>query len=181
MSNHVCKYVVHEEDDNSVKKAGFIQVFSSYGDFGSNNDTTFSSQFDSNFGQVGMGPLPGTKDTFLPFQGTNWHQNMMFVWAVITQMNKPGRYLNTVGKTQQEEFWKHLTSYMSDIHIRGGGDYTKALRPANMPAGMSTKIATEDTDPSSATIFYNKNLGHYSCSSRSDLPSSIKCENILSK
>jgi len=168
------------EYGNNLNQVGFIQVFSSYGDFGSNNDTTFSSQFSGNFGQVAMGPLPGTKDTFLPFQGTNWHQNMMFVWSVITQMNRSGRYTNTVG-TLQSEFWNHLTSYMSDIHIRGGGDYTKALRPANMPSGMRTSIATEEIDPSSAEIFYSGDLGHYSCSSRAGLPTRIKCENILTK
>ena len=171
--------MTQEEYGNALSTAGFIQVFSSYGDFGSNNDTSFSSQFSSNkLGQQGMGPFPGG-NKMLPIKGTNWHQNMMFVWSVIMQMNNSSRYTNTEGK--YTEFWQHMTSYMSDIHIRGGGDYTKALAPADMPSGQDIKIATEETDPSSAIAYNNANLGHYSCHGHPNIPSNIGCENILTK
>ncbi len=167
--------MTQDEYGNALKKVGFVQVFSSYGDFGSNNDTTFSDQFDKPLGQVGM--EVGNSGKYLPFKGTNWHQNMMFVWSVITQMNNSGRYTNT----NQAEFWQHFTSYMSDIHIRGGGDYTKALRPAGMPTEYETKIATVATDPSSRDVFLNKELGHYSCSNKDhkNIPANIDCLNIL--
>ena len=168
-----------EEYGSALKKVGFVQVFSSYGDFGSNNDTTFSDQSSTFLGQVGMEIGDSSPPKYLPFKGTNWHQNMMFVWSVITQMNNSGRYTNTSDKAK--EFRQHLTSYMSDIHIRGGGNYTKALRPAGMPVEYETKIATVARDPSSRQVFSSKNLGNYGCNNQNqkNLPASIDCSNIL--
>lgn len=116
---------------------------------------------------------------YLPFQGTNWHQNMMLVWSVITQMNNSSRCTNSQGIFN--EFWQHLTSYMSDIHIRGG-NYTKAVRPAKMPTKYPTRIATEDTDPSSENVYDINNVGNYECNNKNapkNMPKNIGCKNIL--
>lgn len=169
--------MTQDEYGDALKKVGFIQVFSAYGDFGSNNDTSFSDQFSEYLGQVGM-KTPDGKN--LPFKGTNWHQNMMFVWSVITQMNNSGRYINAA--PHYDEFWHHLTSYMSDIHIRGGGNFTKALRPEGMPKNLDTKIATENTDPSSKISYNNNNKGHMGCNNPNapkNMPNNINCSNIL--
>ena len=166
-----------EEYGGALLKAGFIQVFSSYGDFGSNNDTSFSSQFGTDLGQVGF-----PKGKGWPYKGTNWHQNMFFVWSVVTQMNNSSRYVNVEGTAQQKEFWRHLTSYMSDISIRGGGNHTKALRPNGMQADLATELATEALDPTAKQQYTSLGLNHYQCSGHDITPapySSEKCVNIL--
>tara|TARA_Y100000385_G_C12934875_1_gene568447 strand:+ start:37 stop:966 length:930 start_codon:yes stop_codon:yes gene_type:complete len=171
--------MTQEEYGDTLLKAGFIQVFSSYGDFGSNNDTTFSSQFGKSLGQVGF-----PKGKGWPYKGTNWHQNMFFVWSVVTQMNNSSRYTNTGagGSQQQKEFWRHLTSYMSDISIRGGGDHTKALRPHGMREDLKTELATEALDPTAKQQYTDLGLNHYQCNGHDITPapySSENCVNIL--
>lgn len=152
-----------------MEENGFLNVFSSYGDFGSNNDTTFLDQFNMNLGQAGMsGPD-------IPMGPTNWHQNMMFVWSVLTQKNNSGRFVNKEG--EYDIFWKCLTSYLSDIRIRGGGNYTKAQAPPNISDPNLVKIATEGYDSSSLLSYKQKNLANFFNVQNPDV---LDCRSILS-
>jgi hypothetical protein len=156
-----------EEVKNIMENNGYLTVFSSYGDFGSNNDQTFSQQFNKYLGQAGMKPTD-------PIKPTNWHQNMMFVWSVITQMNNSGRFTNT--QDDQQYFWKHLMSYMSDINIRGGGNYTKAMAPPNVTDPNLIKLITHGYDSTSYTIYKKSNLANFS---NVQDPKVLDCRNIL--
>jgi len=90
---------------------GYAHVFRAYGDFGSNADATYADAF----------PHRGGKNSRDPEQtATNWHQNMQFVWSIVRFPNEKANA-------------KKLLFYLSDIHIRGGGNHKAAMAPPNTP------------------------------------------------
>lgn len=160
-----------DEVKNIMEGNNYVTVFSSYGDFGSNKDSSFSDQFNSYMGQAGM-----TKDDKI--RPTNWHQNMMFVWSVITQMNNSGRFTNSAKDNDQLYFWKHLMSYMSDINIRGGGNYTKAMAPPEIKDPNLVKLITQGYDATSYAQYKDKNLANFDNTKDASV---LDCRNILTR
>ena len=190
--------ITPDMSQNSVIKLmednNYITVFSSYGDFGSNNDTTYSYQFNEWLYQAGMANAVSpsrdcTKDNDCEganqvcqfgkcaawdgVKGTNWHQNMMFVWSVITQKNNSGRFTNT-----NADFWKHLTSYMSDISIRGGGNYKKAMAPEGVTDPNLIKYITQGYDGTSYSAYKSSKLANFANVQNPDV---LSCQNILTR
>jgi len=165
---------------------GFITVFASYGDFGSNADDTFNSQFINN-GEDGKpwtkGLQPGYLNqndfvndcTYLPQKPTNWHQNMFFVWSVFVEYGVGDR-INKIDHAQY--FDKTLSSYMSDIHIRGGGNWTKAQAPPGITDPAMIKQITEGVDPGSFHQYLSKKIGNWDMMKD---PYVVDCNNILIK
>tara|TARA_Y100000389_G_C17464318_1_gene524227 strand:- start:116 stop:1795 length:1680 start_codon:yes stop_codon:yes gene_type:complete len=160
-----------DEVKDIMEDNGYVTVFSSYGDFGSNADSTFSDQFNIYMGQAGMKDVDKIKPT-------NWHQNMMFVWSVITQMNNSGRFTNTTKDNDQLYFWKHLMSYMSDISIRGGGNYTKAMAPPGITDPNLVKLITQGYDATSYEQYNIKKLANFD--NTKDV-AVLDCRNILTR
>lgn len=142
---------------------GYVPVFNSYADFGSNYDTTYADAFPNQVGQEATANAP-----------TNWHQNMFFVWAVILSHN--GSRLTK--ERDSDDFDKPLTFYLSDIRLRGGGNYKKAMPPPGVIDTKYIKMATEESDPSAfdACAWIGKKTKGY----KTDNPAYM-CTNRLSQ
>lgn len=119
-------------------RKGYTTVFTSYGDFGSNNDTTFAKAFPDRAGNAGTG------SNGIANKGTNWHQNMFFVWTTILKSVRAGAVHHD---SDPEALHRPLSFYMSDIHIRGGGNYTKAMAPPGIINPTLIRQATQTSDP----------------------------------
>lgn len=105
---------------------GYAHVFRAYGDFGSNADKTYADAFPDKVGQNARAPHR---------TATNWHQNMAFVWSIV-------RFPNPDADA------KKLVFYLSDIHIRGGGNSTKAMAPPGTPTANISAATTMQDDVS---------------------------------
>jgi hypothetical protein len=122
--------------DNLLIKKGYRCVFSTYGDFGSNHDMTFNNAFKDH---------DGGKETLGQNEPTNWHQNMFLVWSVILGPY-PGPQPN------EDSYNRPLSFYLSDVHLRGGGNHSKALAPPGIYDPELIRLATETTDNSALKV-----------------------------
>lgn len=111
---------------------GYGHVFRAYGNFGSNRDETYANAFPTKHGQNARAPHR---------TATNWHQNFAFVWSIVRFPRE------TVDD-------KKLVFYMSDIHIRGGGNHTAAMAPPNTPNASipDATTAQDDIEPCSGWL-----------------------------
>jgi hypothetical protein len=121
-----------DDVDKIFSNNGYVAVCTSYADFGSNNDTQTMKAFPGRTGKGVSTPHP-----------TNWHQNMFLVWnAVLFDPTRPSRLTPTY-----PGYNKPITFYLSDIQLRGGGNYTKAVAPTGSFTPEQIRTATETTDP----------------------------------
>ena len=116
----------NDDVDKILSKYNYVMVSNTFADYGSNNDTSYP--FNTNV------------------KGTNWHQNLFFVWSAI--LSQGNRRMNE----NEKDFWKSIVFYLSDIKIRGGGNYTKAVPPVDATTDFEKMAATIMTDPTSNEI-----------------------------
>lgn len=127
-------YMSNDDVNKIFQKSNYVCVGNNYADFGSNRDMTFVNAFPDKAGQEGKSNKP-----------TNWHQNMFFVWSVILSHNG-----NRLSRDRDgSQFYRPLSFYLSDIHLRGGGNYEKSMAPEGVIDPELIRLATETTDHTS--------------------------------
>jgi len=126
-SIHTSPLMSNDDVSKLFENYNYTCVSNNYADFGSNEDTTFADAFPDRAGYGGKAN-----------KSTNWHQNMFFVWSVILSHNG-------LRMTEKDgpNYYKPLSFYLSDIHLRGGGNYKKAMGPKGVVDEELIKIATE--------------------------------------
>lgn len=91
--------------------------------------------------------------TYDGVSSTNWHQNFFFVWSAILSQG------NTRSVTP---IYKPIVFYLSDIMIKGGGNYKKAQAPPNTPPDLIA-AATTMSDPTAEQVCNYRYSGGRSC------------------
>lgn len=139
---------MNKDIDVQFRKYGYTMVANAYADFGSNADDTYHG-------------IQQPKDSPPPYRKTNWHQNMCFVWAAILSKGSSRNMATDPG------FHNSILFYLSDIHMRGGGNYTKAMPPEVVAGGdpRQASIAPFTTDPTSNSVC-NYRFGPDTCENR---------------
>jgi hypothetical protein len=116
--------------DEQFAKAGYAHMFRAHADFGSNEDMLYQDTFPGRIGQMSGRPDIWNKQPL----STNWHQNMAFVWSIIRQngTRTTGNPAAPAAIATVLTADLPMSFYISDIHIRGGGNNTKAQAPTNL-------------------------------------------------
>ena len=120
----VSRDMTNSQVNELLAKYGYKMVSNTFADYGSNNDLTY-------WAPDGVARKP-----------TNWHQNMFFVWSAI--LSQGNRRMDA----NDPNYNNSLVFYLSDIHLRGGGNYKKAMLPPGAPETDRDKVF--GTDPTSA-------------------------------
>jgi hypothetical protein len=127
--------------DEQFQDAGYAHVFTAHADFGSNADMLYQEAFPTLMGQMGGRPAEFNRKADGSALPTNWHQNMAFVWSIVrqngTRMASSPTKPAAIATALTEDL--PMSFYLSDIHIRGGGNSTKAQLPT-VAAPNSTTI-----------------------------------------